>query len=331
MLIIAPRAAARFALVVSLWGAASACSRGSTGSGANNDLPPPPSADAIPALIQLANNTNADIDARVAAVRDLGRIPDSASLIEPTLRSLWTHTDHDLATAAAAGLRRLAGQSELSFARTVVLGASVSAGFMGSPVATELERGLSGKPQVLNQASTFFFKAPRENGEKQVAAALAFEPTVVFALDFLFWYVYVSGTDLDYRRTRMTAGLRLLETFQVPVIVGDIPDMRTAATWMLPASVVPPPEHLQTLNRELRAWSRTRLNVHLVPLAAWAQPLLAGGNVIDNGETVAAADLVGPDGLHANARGVRYMLRQVDGQLEKAFADTSATALRIVE
>lgn len=307
-----------------------ACTRNNSGASATDERPPAPTADAIPELTRVANDANAEIGARVAAVRDLGRVTDNPDAIEPVLRNLWTHTDHQLSAAAAAGVRRLDGHSTVSFARVAVIGASVSAGFMGSPVAVELERGLAGEPEMQNGADTFFFKAPFKNGERQVEAALAFKPSVVFALDFLFWYAYVAGADLNYRRSRVAAGLRLLERFEVPVIVGDIPDMRTAATWMLPESVVPPADHLQALNHQIRTWARDKLRVHLVPMATWARPLLTDGSVTDEGKTVKAAELLSPDGLHANARGVRYLLRRVDGELERAFIDTDLDALRVV-
>lgn len=302
--------------------------------GRSGPVEAPPSAEAIPGLLQLAGDDNADVGARVDAIADLTRAvagADTDARIEPALRTLWSHTERRIANAAAAGLRRLSGLSELSFARTAVMGASVSAGFMGSPVSVELERGLAGKPVIHDEADVFFFKAPEANGQKQVTESLAFKPTVVFALDFVFWYVYVAGADLDYRRARMGRALKLLEQFQVPVIVGDIPDMRTAATWMLPPAVVPPPEHLQALNSGLHAWAADRLNTHVVPLAAWGAPLLTGGTVEDNGQTLTAAELVSVDGLHLNPRGVRYLLRQVDRELEQAFVDTAADALRVVD
>ena len=292
---------------------------------------PVPTDSEIPQLLQTAEDIAIPAEQRVAAITGLGLAGSRVENLDSLMSRLWANDDHAIATAAAGALRRHTGKGQLSFARTAVVGASVSAGFMGSPVAVELDRGLSGAREVRNLADVFFFRSPSKNGVQQVEAAQAFEPTVVLALDFVFWYAYVAGADLPYRRSRVRSALRLLERFEVPVIVGDIPDMRRAKTWMLKPAVVPPADHLEALNREIKTWATGRPNVHLAPLAAWGRPLLTGDPVRDGDATIAAEDLLSADGLHLNARGVRYLLRQVDRDLEQAFPETPTAALRVAQ
>jgi hypothetical protein len=69
--------------------------------------------------------------------------------------------------------------------------------------------------------------------------------------------------------------------------------------------------------------------VLVVPFSAWVEPLLRGEPVVERPGTppVPAAELMAPDKLHPNPRGVAYMLRRVDAALEAAFPGTPAGAL----
>ena len=88
----------------------------------------------------------------------------------------------------------MASPSARLFDRVAVLGASVSAGLAAPPVAASIKAGLPADAAVLDVASVLFFQDPFANGRAQVDAALAHRPTVVVALDFLFWFAYADAS-----------------------------------------------------------------------------------------------------------------------------------------
>ena len=247
-----------------------------------------------------------------ASTRQEVVLPSDAAELQTLLKT----ASPELRIAIKGKLRRLEGLATLSFERVAVIGASLSAGFGGLKISTALDGAITGEHQNIDVASVFFFKSPNENA------------SVIFALDILFWYVYINAS-LDSRMSSLERGLRNLERASVPIILGDIPDMRTGQPWMLPPEVIPPPEHLATLNARLHEWAQARLNVHLVPLAAWSEALVSGGTlVVEPGKPpVPAKSLVHIDGLHPNPKGVRYMLMRLDPSLEIAFPDTNEAAL----
>jgi hypothetical protein len=197
------------------------------------------------------------------------------------------------------------------------------------PLNSAIDKAIEGEHQMVPLASLLFYKDPQSNGRDQIDKALAAKASVIFAVDILFWYAYTAG-DLERRVSRLEVGLQNLERIAVPLILGDIPDMRTGQPWMLPPSVIPPPEQLEVLNERVQTWAHTRLNVHLVPLAKWSAALAGDENiVVQAGEApVPARSLVNFDGLHPNAKGVRYMLLRVATGLQLGFPGTRAEALR---
>jgi len=65
-----------------------------------------------------------------------------------------------------------------------------------------------------------------------VRRALEAEPTAVLAVDFLFWFAY--GEKPESRRAEDLEGaLKLLEKFDVPVVVGTLPNMKESVGKML--------------------------------------------------------------------------------------------------
>src|SRR5438093_9364837 len=78
--------------------------------------------------------------------------------------------------------------------RVVVLGASMAAGFGAERTFGEaFEASLRGPHEpVLDLGNELFFSSPNSIGAHEVETALAAEPTLVVALDFLFWFGYGS-------------------------------------------------------------------------------------------------------------------------------------------
>ncbi|MDB4963517.1 MAG: hypothetical protein JWP01_3516 [Myxococcales bacterium] len=220
----------------------------------------------------------------------------------------------------------------LPTARIAIVGASVSAGFGGTPFGDAFTQAARGSV-IESQADVLLFRDPIGNSAKQIDAAIAFKATTIVALDFLFWDVYGSP-DPQWREQALAAGLAQLERARASgawVIVGDIPHVVTAAEWMLPRSQVPDAPSLAALNAKIVAWTQGKDHVLFVPFASWAEPLAAGGEIeIAPGEKVPATSLVAVDGLHANALGVWTLLDRLDRLIETSLPGTPKDALVFV-
>ena len=194
-----------------------------------------------------------------------------------------------------------------------VIGASVSAGF---PTTVRLAKliGICLQAQVVDAATEQFFLAPLERGETAVKTMQEKKPTLVVGADFLFWYVYGDGP-ATRRLARLQQALRLLETLECPVYVGDLP--AAGDSIILPARVVPPPAELALFNGLVYAWARKHANVHILPAAAWAVAIRKGEPITVNGQALALQkdDLYQLDGLHLTGKGLSYLAVLVVEQL----------------
>lgn len=226
--------------------------------------------------------------------------------------------------------------------RLHVIGASVSGGFRDGPLTGATEPGDSVTLQhVLKawcgehaRATTHapmemlaMFTNPEAIGKKQVEAALKAKPDAVLALDFPFWfaYGYVSGDDESLaRRERFTRGLELLARFEVPVLVGDLPDMTGAARRMLAPAQIPSPAVLRELNDQLAAFVAGHPNVRLVELAAIVKTMKEEGVSLPLAEgavpTPPGALLQG-DRLHANRLGMAFLGFTLQPALRQMFPE----------
>ena len=296
-------------------------------------------AEGVVALRELGSSAHAELIARAgaasahagqrrAAVRALGLLGiDSA----PALDLMDSHiagADAALATAARISKRRLLGRSKLDLSRIAVIGASVSAGFGGATVAELVDQAIAGEHSVVSFADLFTSQNPLAKTRAQVDRALASAPTTVFAIDSLFWYVYVSA-DFDYRLQRLEVGLAEMERFSMPLLVGDVPHMRDAHPIMLPPSAIPPPEQLARFNQRIHEWARSRPDVYVIPFSTWIAPLLRGDKIAlaPGGEPIDSGELMTLDKLHPNPAGVRYILTKLDRELEIEFPETPVEAL----
>jgi hypothetical protein len=163
-----------------------------------------------------------------------------------------------------------------ALARVAVIGASVSAGRgLKTDLARTLEATLARQGVAFSShAQRYFFTAPYPNGEKQVEEALSDDPTLVVAVDFLFWFGYgtigADGAPMkseDDRLKLLDSGLSLLQQFGCPIVLGDFADMSPAVGRMMLATQMPKPETLARLNARVRDWAAARKSVLLVPLA----------------------------------------------------------------
>lgn len=211
--------------------------------------------------------------------------------------------------------------------RIHVIGASVSAGFRDGPMFGAEEKGDSVTlQQVLKRwtgdharATTHreaemlgMFTDATRLGAMQIAAVEKAKPDVVVAVDFAFWfaYGYVDGDEATARKEKFAAGLDLLRTLEMPVLLGDLPDMQGAAVRMLRPAQIPSPKVLAELNAQLAEFAKQHANVRLLPLASLVKQMKHEGAVLP----LAAGPLQTPPGallqgdkLHANRLGMALL------------------------
>jgi lysophospholipase L1-like esterase len=211
------------------------------------------------------------------------------------------------------------------FQRYVILGSSASAGFniqLDTGVPTRLadyfEAGLLIDSSLASDGSTeMTFLDPEGFAGKAVNKALTTEPTLVIAVDFLFWFFYGSGgpgNTLTFRRERLEAGLALLAKFDCPVLVGDLPNMAGAAGRMIPYSSMPPADSFAAANARILEWAGAKENVIVVPLAEFNETVGSGGTFKVGEftwEPAVMGDLLQADRLHPNLAGCAVMALQI--------------------
>ena len=168
-----------------------------------------------------------------------------------------------------------------------IVGASASAGFgtfiertgtegpaLQSVDLADLVSTLAPPGTVVSDWSTsMLFHDPCRIAPRALERLLGQRPDAILAIDFLFWFAYglrdAQGEVIVDERQRdalFEHGLSLLEDLEIPMILGDLPDMRTASGLVLSPRQVPRPETLARLNARLRQWAETRPTVRLVSL-----------------------------------------------------------------
>lgn len=238
-----------------------------------------------------------------------------------------------ISTAAAAGTtNRPAADPAPSFTRhantnspwerLVLIGASVTAGFtesepFGGPKTRplRLNRYVDAALAVphepaRNLASAFVFLQPESASRKQIDDALKAQPTLVLGLDFLFWFCYGDGNTDAERLQRFDQGLKLLESFKCPLVLGDLPDASAAVNRQLRPDQIPTPRALAAANHRLREWAAGRRQVAILPLSSFMrttlrnQSLRVHRHVLPAGKTLA---LLQEDRLHPSATGAAFL------------------------
>lgn len=212
----------------------------------------------------------------------------------------------------------------LPLARVAIVGASVSAGFGGTPFGDAFSRATK-QAEVESWANVMLFRDPVGETRAQLGKAVAFKATTVVAIDLLFWHVYNVGN--------VETGLAELDKLHATgawIVIGDVPLITTASELLLPKDAIPSQAALDAANQRIRTWAQ-RERVLLVPLAEWTEPLRAGAEVeIEPGEKVPAATLMALDGLHANPLGTWYLLNRLDHFIEQQLPGTPKDAMQFL-
>jgi hypothetical protein len=166
--------------------------------------------------------------------------------------------------------------------RVAVLGASVSGGYglaaeleAEVDVGTILECALRAKPEsCLVAARQYFFMDPGKHGRQLLDLVEESRPTLVVALDYLFWFPFGPEPSEAARLAELETGLKLLGELECPLVVGDFPDISQALEGegplggpLVTLELLASPETIEALNARLRAWAKERGNVAVVPMS----------------------------------------------------------------
>ena len=187
-----------------------------------------------------------------------------------------------------------------------------------------------------DMSSGFFFLAPVRNGATAAARAAEFNPDCVIALDFLFWYCYGDDSpkggriaDEAERLEKLELGLKELEKFEVPVLVGDIPDMSPAVGKMLSPAQMPARETLAKANARFAEWAKDRANVRVLPLADMQRQLMEDRALEIRGvrlESTKQSPLLQRDELHPAPHGMAGLACAVAAEMKDALASEKRAA-----
>jgi hypothetical protein len=205
-----------------------------------------------------------------------------------------------------------------------ILGASASSGFNvvgeveidGQRHRTPIDLGdvfacvrRDGAAPAIEAASFLFFTNPGPMGATLAGRAAGAEPTLVIAVDYLFWFGYgvVEEPELASRLALLEKGLANLESFKCPIVLGDFPDMSGAIGSMLSRAQVPGPEALRALNERLSEWIEKRPHVHRFGLAAFMSRISANEPITVARQTWSGEEVGGflqRDRLHPSLEGL---------------------------
>ncbi len=242
---------------------------------------------------------------------------------------------------AALSLQSFAADSP--WARVIVIGASASGGFVlsepfGGPETAQckphhyLDAAITvPHSPVKNFGSALFFLSPDAMAASEIRSATNAQPTLVVAVDFLFWFCYGNGDTDAERAAHFEAGLKRLEQIPCPLVVGDIPDASSATnTGIISADMVPSEDARRAANERLKQWASKRKQVTIVPLAEFMRAVKADEAIKLHNTTLPAGQtraLLQADGLHPTPRGAAVLSLGIWDALTKSQKKFPAKAI----
>lgn len=221
-----------------------------------------------------------------------------------------------------------------------IVGASVSGGFEDGPLFGAktngdsvamlhmLKKWADGEVKVTSHPKMemwYLFSNPLKIGRKQIDLAKKKQPDMVVAVDFLFWfsYGYMSGSDKQKARLeRLEQGIEMLKELNVPIVIGDLPNMKGAKIRMLKPRQIPTEESLKLLNARLKKFADEDKNVTLVPMAKIVKALKVDGVELPlkaGGVKTGPGALLQEDQLHATRLGMALLSYQLQDTLRAHF------------
>ena len=228
----------------------------------------------------------------------------AASLPHPFFASLASGSPLQESTPRADTAPKREATPLLSNVRFI--GASITAGYgnavelklgVNTPLAKFLPFAWAEHNQgaeFKGSGSNFFFRNPQDTGRGQVAAAKLASPTLVVALDFLFWYGFGFQQVSSPRRLEgLEQGLKELESFACPVIIGTLPNIEHAMKGVGPLggpvvarSQFPTEEERSAINERIANWAAERDHVQVVDVEGMFKRIVAGETVELHGDEV---------------------------------------------
>ncbi len=208
--------------------------------------------------------------------------------------------------------------------RPVMLGASVTCG-AGAGGALTVDAGVAYSAVVkarhavaVNCADEGVFMDPLASLHEQAEMAAAHDPTIVIAVDWLFWPVHQSMSSTlapeERSATRLKsvdAALAELDRFECAVVVGDVPHMKGAAGGVLREAHDPGEGVRAEANARLAAWSAARPNRFVLPIAMIVDAVNTGAPLDIAGFHYGAGEcarLVQRDGLHVTSEALALIV-----------------------
>jgi hypothetical protein len=217
------------------------------------------------------------------------------------------------------------------FERPIIIGASASDGFgvsvrehgakpgdgVGVSLADILRVALKAPRTVEAYSSSMVFANPGPILSGEMERALRHSPSIIIGIDFLFWYVYgtssAGGTPMrtpEQRMANLELGLAqadLALARGIPVIVGDIPDMKAAIGKMLSRAQVPDASTLDAVNARIREWASSRPGARVFRLRESVMSISTNGSMRAGGTDWSVEDhgpLLLRDELHPSFAGL---------------------------
>jgi len=238
------------------------------------------------------------------------------------------------------------GDELILWKRPVVIGASLSDGFhvqeMGVPFFSPISKSLGlhhhlkselrvDHGAILNLGSKWTFLAAEVNGRYQVKKALEAKPSVVFAIDYLFWYLSANPAfrgegfqDLT-RLEFFERGLAHLATLKCPVVVGNLPDTKSSVGRGLSKEQYPGAEIIAKANLRLTEWLKEHPQMVLLDLAKFHRLASSNQEVIVSGQVTPAGKsrklYLQWDELHPTPEGATAIVKEALDALAKRTKD----------
>ena len=223
-------------------------------------------------------------------------------------------------------------KEKLNWERPVFIGASVTDGFhleekalpFFSPISKSLGLDhfldntlIPPHGRTKNFGSKFTSLATEPHAKYQAKAAHNAKPTVLFAIDYLFWYLSAKpeargpGLANLTRLEFLELGLAHLATFKCPVVVGNIPDAVESINVVISYKQYPGVKTIAQANQRITDWQKKHPNVSIIDLHQFHQSSIKNRKIKLPNTTLPAGksrSLLHWDGLHPNSAGARALL-----------------------
>jgi hypothetical protein len=213
--------------------------------------------------------------------------------------------------------------ADTAWSRVVVIGASASGGFVlsepfGGTNTTNcklhyyLDAAINAPhAPVKNFGTAMFFLSPDGLAAQEVQSATNARPTLVVAVDFLFWFCYGEEASDAERAQHLEYGLNQLDQIRCPLIIGDIPDASSATnSGIIGSEQVPTEPARRAANQRIRQWAAAHPRVTVVSLAEFMRAVKSNQAIKLHDLTLPAGStrkLLQADGLHPTPRGAAVL------------------------